>query len=107
MGRKETLKHAFFHSTNYTKSGNPRAKEKPSTDRLKEESQGEDTDTRRVIRAVIAGGISMVGTLVATGATGMVQDPVLGCVAAGISFAFGFFMRLGVEYGVTVKPPEE
>ena len=98
MGTKESLKKTFFHSTNYTKSGNPRTKDP--------KLEGEDTDKRRVLRAVIAGGISMVGTLVATGATGMIQDPATGGMAAAISFLFGFFMRLGVEYGVTTKPPE-
>ena len=48
----------------------------------------------------------MAGTLVGLGATGLLKEWSIGGLACLISFFFGFIMRMGVEYGISVAPDD-
>lgn len=102
MAKKESLKMIFYHATDFTNKAQPKLKTlaagTPNT-------VNENSDARKILRSVIAGVVTMTGTLAALGATGLVKDPVTGCVANLISFLFGFGIRLGAEYGITATPP--
>ena len=66
---------------------------------------GDEDHRGRVIRSLIAGGIGVIPTLTGIGAAGLLTDLSTGALACIISFFAGCFLRLAVEYGVTVPNP--
>lgn len=113
MAKKENLKSLLFHATDFTGKAKiktvsptiPKTKRIAATGTANSSQVNENSDSRKCLRAVVAGIVTMGGTLAALGATGLVKEPVTGCVAIVISFLFGFSIRLGAEYGITATPP--
>jgi len=66
----------------------------------------DETPGTPIIRSLIAGGMGLAGTLIGLGATGLLTDLNTGALACLISFFFGFIMRMGVEYGISVPPDD-
>ena len=59
----------------------------------------------QILNSVIMAGNAFFGTLVGMGATGIVKDPIIALIGAGISAGFTFFSSLMMQR--KLKKPEE